>query len=1352
MNKIFNTIMFLFLLGFSEIHAQYMFRHWDIVDGLSDNQIRNFMMTQDGRLIIRTVSNINIYNGAKFEPFYLDRKRKYKWKFNKYQIFKEYLDAEGRMWMKSPGYLSLFDFNTNQYVYDIDSVLLRFGIKKKLSNLFINESKDYWFLTDDNSFLFYDTSAKKLKIVQNANSASDREYGVPYELVQYKNLNYILYSNGIIRCWDSASGEFTSQDTFFYGKITEATDRVCFIATSTGNLWLMYNNAVCYYNRIENRWKEIATIKGASNFFTCMDMDNDGNIWVGSSWSGLRKIDAKTHLVEAISGLKLGSGGILSNDIQCLYADNNRGLWVGTLWQGMCYYNPSMYKFGLIQSVKSETLITNESVRCLLEDQNGDILIGTTNFGLKRYNQQTGEIKNAFDGFLSHDLCLSLYRDRRNRLWVGTYLNGFYCIDGQHVKNYNKSTSNIELYPNKNVSRAVYEDADGRFWVSVSNEGVGELDLNTRRISMLKSRHPEIAFHKLDYNFYPVDDSTFAVYGEDGIYYYNPRKDKVFIPEISDLENSKFADPNIRYYCIYKDSRGLEWFGTEQGLRIWDEDKKKVYVININDGLPNNSVSSIEEDDSHVYWISTVSGITKILLTESPHGNWNFELVNFDKEDGLQSGKFYDRSSLKSRNGSLYFGGHHGVNWFNATSMHYNSSKNTPVFTAFYLFNSLIKTNAEYKGRVILNSPINNTSEIELNYKENFISFEFAGLNYVNPTHTYYKYKLENYDQGWTEIERSGIGTASYTGLQPGEYCFVVYTANNDKVWGDTPAKMKIKIFPPFWMTGYAYLFYAAFLLILIFILIKYLIKRKTKKQMEIEEQKRIKQKEELDQMKFRFFTNVSHEFRTPLTLIMTPLNSLIQQSENPLKEKLRLIYRNANNMLELINQLLDFRKLEMGGEKLNLSKSDFVEFMKYIHSSFKEAAINRNIDFIMECECSELYMCFDKSKMQKILNNLYSNALKFTSDQGFISTSITMKRQSDRDFVSVDITDSGCGIEKEDIDSIFDRFYQSNSDDLAGTGSGIGLHLVKEYVLLHEGKISVNSEKGEGSIFSLLLPIDIECGKTEEQETQETHFSDISITHSYAERKTILVVEDNIEFSHFLVEQLSDMFNILEANDGEKGENLAVQKSPDLIISDLMMPKVHGLELCARIKSNIETSHIPFILLTARVSDEARIESYKSGADSYISKPFNMSVLLARIDMLFEQMERRKETFHKTIEISPSSITITSVDEEFVKKAIQFVEDNMDNPEYSVNQLSSDLAMSRTQLYRKFESITGLTPNDFIRSIRLKRAAQLLKDSSYNISEISDMVGFNSIKYFNKYFKEQFGSTPTQYRSDNIC
>ena len=504
---------------------------------------------------------------------------------------------------------------------------------------------------------------------------------------------------------------------------------------------------------------------------------------------------------------------------------------------------------------------------------------------------------------------------------------------------------------------------------------------------------------------------------------------------------------------------------------------------------------------------------------------------------------------------------------------------------------------------------------------------------------------------------------------------------------------------------------------------------------------KREQQKEEMNQMKFRFFNNISHEFRTPLTLIMTPLGILMKEVQEPLRTKLERIYRHADTLLQLVNQLLDFRQLEMGGESLNLEKSDMVEFVRYVASEFKELAKTRSIDFEVSCGTSRIPMWFDEAKMQKILNNLYSNAFKFTPDGGRILTKISREMKDGKPYAVIEVSDTGCGISEKDVETIFNRFYRS--DPTSGIeGSGIGLHMVKEYVKLHEGEVEVHSKLGEGTSFVIHIPADLGG----EEDVSDSVSSEVPVEKTG--RKSLLVVEDNAEFRHFLAEQLRTYYDVLEAGNGAEGERMAVEKSPDLIVSDMMMPVMDGLEMCSHIKNNIQTSHIPVILLTARISDEARIEGYKAGADSYISKPFNFEILLTRIRTLLEQQEKRREMFHKEIEISPASITITSLDEEFVRKAVKLVEDHLDDPQFSVSYLCESLCMSRSQLYRKFESITGQTPNDFIRSVRLKHAAQLLKTGNSSISEISDRVGFNSIKYFNKYFKEEFGVTPTQYRA----
>ncbi len=1339
-----SSILVLLLSISSFAINQYKFRLIDIVDGLSDNQIRGLSITPDGRIAVRTASIMNIYNGTTFEYFHYDKKQKYVWNYNR--PTKEYYDNQGRIWMKELGYLLLLDLNTNKFNYNISEELATLGITKRLKNLFIDDSKNYWFLTEDNTFTFYDTTQSKLITIEDGQSDFTRLYGIPMELTQYKNLCWIVYSSGLIRCWDYTSHEFIFQETRFLNIIGDFTDRIYIHPDAVGNIWLMYNNAVYFHHRINRDWKEVATIKGISNFFTCMDMDNDGNVWVGTSKSGLRYIDGKTFEVTHLPGMRLINGGVQDNDIFTLFIDPNNGIWIGTLFQGLCYYHPSMQKFQLIQTINNGTQITNETIRCFLEEEDGTVLIGSGD-GLYRFYPESKKVERLFKEQIN-DLCLSIRKDHSGRIWVGTYLGGFFCIEGKQIRQYLRSSINLEKDPNQNISRCIYEDTDGRFWACVTG-GVGQIDPVTgKMLYMLADKYPEIKDYTLIYHLYPINDETFAAVGDKGIYYYNTKRDSLYIPG---TDNPDF-EQNIKYFGILKDTRGLEWFATEDGIRVWD--KTKLYKLTVTEGLPNNEVYSLLEDDNGVIWASTLNGICKIAPIQS-NDTYNFSIVNFGISDGLQWGKFYDHSALKAKDGTLYFGGAHGFNYFDPNKIIYNNSKNKPVLTAFRIFNSLIKEEEKYNGKVILEEPINKTKQITLKYNQNFITFEFAGMNYVNPSQTYYKYMLKNFDEDWNEISGNELGKATYTGLRPGKYNFMVYTANNDKVWGEIPYELTIIITPPFWATSYAIIIYII-LSIAIFIYILKRYQRRTQKKIlkekEIYEQE---QKIKLDLMKFQFFTNISHEFRTLLTLILTPLETLIkQQSDMVLKKKLDSIYQNAHLLLSLVNQLLDFRKLEIKGEKVLFKTGNIIQFIKDIYLQFKELSTTKNIDFTLETSVDYLLINYDHDMMYKIINNLLSNAFKFTPQNGHIQLTVNKADRNDKEYITIEVSDTGCGIDEKDLPHIFERFYQIK-DDNAPAGSGIGLHLVKEYARLHNGDITVSSQINIGSTFTVYIPVDLpktnDKNHQEEEEKNGTGEGDIiPDTKEKDDRKKLLVVEDNDEFRNYLTEQLSECYRVIDAPNGEEAEKLILSEYPDLIISDLMMPKMDGIELCQRVKSNIQTSHTPFILLTARTSDESKMEGYEAGADSYISKPFSFELLCIRIKKLIEQQENRKMLFHKTIEITPSSITTTSLDEELVRKALNFVEENIDNPEYSIEDLSKDLGLSKTHLNRKLQSIVDLTPLQFIRSIRLKRAAQLLTNSQYNINEISYMVGFNTLKYFNSHFKEEFQMTPSQYREKN--
>ncbi len=515
-----------------------------------------------------------------------------------------------------------------------------------------------------------------------------------------------------------------------------------------------------------------------------------------------------------------------------------------------------------------------------------------------------------------------------------------------------------------------------------------------------------------------------------------------------------------------------------------------------------------------------------------------------------------------------------------------------------------------------------------------------------------------------------------------------------------------------------------------------------------MKEQETERQKEYLYQMKFRFFTNISHELRTPLTLIMAPLGVIRKKlTDEKAIRQLDVVSKNAQELYNLVNQLLDFRKVEMRMEKLNPTFGNLEEFVHSIYSCFQAFAVEKKLDFRLSVSEGSWNVCTDFDKLHKIINNLLSNAFKFTSEGGAVTLVLSEEERGGRPFARISVSDTGIGMTQDEAARIWDRFYQVQNGTKE-VGSGIGLHLVKEYVQMLRGEISVESAPGKGSVFTLLLPMDSEAGEMQEAVSSAvSREAEIQPEKTEGEgKKKILLAEDNADFRNFLKDQLEEHYEVLDAPDGEAGEKMAIEHDPDLIISDIMMPKVDGIELCRRIKTNIQTSHIPVVLLTAYTEDGIKMNSYEVGADSYISKPFNYDVLLTRIRKLMEQQKERKQEFRKSINITPSAIVITTFDEQLIRKALELIERNMDNTEYSVEELSADLGMTRVTLYRKLHGITGQSPKDFIRSIRLKRAAQLLENTDFSISEIADRVGFSTPRYFARLFKDAFGVLPSQY------
>lgn len=749
-------------------------------------------------------------------------------------------------------------------------------------------------------------------------------------------------------------------------------------------------------------------------------------------------------------------------------------------------------------------------------------------------------------------------------------------------------------------------------------------------------------------------------------------------------------------------------------------------------------------------WATTANGLCRFRRTRS--SEQPFALTMFDSQNKLGDTKFLPRTAASMADGKLFFGSSTGfyiVDPIQVKDMEYTGH---PVFTSLLVNNQEVVAGKEYDGRVILPFALSTTRKIVLEHDENFITVHFSGLNFDMPHHTYYKYRLQGVNNDWIEISpQDGIGRANYTDLSPGTYKLEVYSAGLDKVWSKQSATLEIEVLAPLWATWWAKLLYLLAFIALMIFGVRWKIEQ-NRKRMENEKYK------ELEEMKYRFFTNISHEFRTLLTLIITPVGSMLRRTtDTETRTQLNEVSKNAGDLLQLVNQLLDFRKMEMNGERLNLASGNLDEFIQYTTMKFSPLSEQKNISLKFEDKTGGLFMYFDRDKLGKILTNLLSNAFKFTKSGGVVKVELSKCFIDSRRYARIIVEDTGCGISKEEQAHVFERFYRAEQQQAATqVGSGIGLNMVYEYVKLHQGKVSLESEEGKGSRFIVDIPTDLKHALQQEA-AQDNQFVSSPATDAVdgatevqgAKKieKTVMVVEDNEDFRHFLHRELSHIYNkVLVAKDGMEGALKAEEENPDLIVSDVMMPRMNGTDMCRRIKENIETSHIPVILLTAWSTDEGRTEGYKAGADAYIAKPFDMEVLLARISNLLEKQEKRKQDFSHSISLDPKTVTDSSPDEAFLNEVIGHIEKNIDNSEYTIDSLAGDVVMSRMSFYRKMKSLTGQTPADFIRTVRLKTAAKLLKEGNCNVSEACYRTGFASPQNFSKHFKEIFGVLPSQY------
>jgi len=1049
-----------------------------------------------------------------------------------------------------------------------------------------------------------------------------------------------------------------------------------------------------------------------SNAIWDIFMDKTGVIWIGNESGGINKCDTKQSNILHYQSQISNSNSLSNNHVTSFHEDYQGNIWIGTRFGGLNKFYPTKEKFQHF----SDKALSTDAVLCLAGNEK-NLWIGTDGNGLNRLNFETG----TFDHFtydennpasISANSIFSLCIDSQNRLWLGSWGGGLSRLnpDGQSFTHYPVDKVNIRT----NVVTSIAEDTSGALWLGTYGKGLVYFEPASEKML-----------------FFQHDESNLQSLGHNNI-------NTVFISQQGTLWISTMG-AGINYLKTFDPSTGSATFGK------YDETT----------GLPDNIIECITEDNDGFLWMGTSHGVARLNPIDG-------KILNFNSSDGFGQDVFHHEAAMKTKTGLLYFGGIKGFNVFHPSNLSYNPNIPEVVITKFQIFNENISpgTNSESK----LDTSIFVSNTIDLTYKDNVFSFEFAALDYSCPSKNQYAYMMEGFDNQWRETT-AARRFVTYTNLPHGNYTFRVIASNNHNQWNREGAKLKIKITPPFWKTDwmlgvYIFMILGAILLIRLAVLIQ----ERNRAQIEMERLKAEKV-HEIDQLKLRFFTHISHEFRTPLTLIIGPIERMIQVGDQ-INQKKRDIYnqlvlQNARRLLRLINQLMDARKLDTGSMKLELQEKDFIPFSKAIYSVFHHHADQKKIRYTFQSPLESLTFSFDPDKIEKVLFNLISNALKFTRNNGSVEVSVTREPSTedvpDENFICVKVSDTGIGIEADQIFHIFDPFYQVSKPVTSKIqGSGIGLSITKDFVEMHGGKIYVESTPEAGSVFTFLLPekhlpsaknLNNRKDNNPERDSTAIDTSETCPSSEKANKKgkpLILTVEDDKDLRQYLTLEIEDKYTIIQAKDGLSGYETAVERIPDLIISDVMMEVMDGYEFCQRCKNDQRTSHIPIILLTAHTADEKRKEGFKAGADDFITKPFNPEMLQLRIGNLLETRKKMRERFGKMVYANPQDIPISSPDEQFLNKIIETVEQYLSDTGFSVDDLSYHVGLSRAQLYRKMQGLFDHSPSEFIKTYRLQRAMQLL-EKGHTPSQVCYQIGFRDPSYFSKCFRKEFGKTPQQ-------
>lgn len=1354
-------------IGFAQDNIN--FTSITVKEGLSSNTVNAIVKDHNGLIWFGTTNGLSKYDGSNFTIYRHHQGDDKSLPSN--EVLALFIDHSGKLWIgTSAGGLCYYDqkldrfkkYNGDGNWKELPTISARTILEDHNGNLWVGTYGDLRMIDLKTGR----STCLPIKLPKTTETGSF----VAIALLEDSNYNMWVGTNNGVYCFDRHRKKLTrfAQDPAdpttisnnIIKSIAEDADKNIWFGTFDG-----LNKQVS-----PGKFAVYRCIKGATNCLSnnavfALTASADGSLWIGTE-DGVNIYDLKSAQFRQLKPDPRNMFSLKSTSIRSFLIDPEGIYWVGTFGGGVSKYDKHLPLFNLKQSNPFDPYgLSAPFVTSFAEYKSENIFVATDGGGLKLFNSNTGlfsayKLTSKLDKTATPTI-LSMRMDKNGKLWAGTYHHGVFCIDPRD-KTFKQTTSdNTPAGLSQNNITAITEDKQGRVWLGTLGYGVDIYDPLTNSFSRL-NRKASIGFqHNLPLNDFIVAMAT-AANGNvwigstgTGIAVYRPADGSI---SHYTKANSGLADDIISTLTITKD--GALWVGTNDGISYFDPKKNRFRSFKEIDGLTNGFVKSIIEDDAGLLWFSTDRGIGSFDRTKK-------KFRNFTAENGVQQGSFMPSAAIKTSLGDLYFGGQDGFNYFNPAKLPPSSIPGRVIFSGLKVNNVPVMP----AQKSPIHEQISNAKEIMLKYGENF-SISYVAVDYTAPKQDLYAYKLSGFDKGWNFVNRTQ--TANYTNLDPGSYVFQVMASKNENSWNNAHSQIKITVLPPYWRTVYAYLVYML-VAISVLLLIRRQGIRKLRNGFEVAQEKlqakqsiererfKAERLHEVDQVKIKILTDLSHEFRTPISLILAPVEKLMTRGfEGDDFGQLNMIKRNAKRLLNLVNELLDFRKMEERELKLNLTPGDIIRFIIECSESFRDIADKKQITLNVESSQKVWITQFDYDKMERVIFNLLSNAFKFTPGGGCVTIKIDIcDADKQQPILNLIVSDTGIGIDESDVVKVFDRFYQSRQNgSVMNQGTGIGLSITKEFVELHGGNISAKSAREKGSDFMIILPLVPAIAFYEEQdiileqacfpheEGIETRpFEDL--TEGASNMATILLVEDNDDFRHYLANHLKHYFQVLEAADGKQGWQKALSAHPDLIVSDVGMPYLNGIELSKKIKSDKRTCHIPVILLTAMAKEEEQLKGLRSGANDYLTKPFNFQILYTKICNLLIMSNSLKETYSKHIQFKVSQIETESADVKLMNKIMECIENGLNDPELSVEKLSKYVGMSRGSLYNKLLELSGYTPVEYIRQVKLEKAASLLETSDYNVAQIAYMTGFGTPSYFSRTFKSKYGVLPSEYLSN---